>query len=242
MGKDKLKRFAEMEVMPNVLQPKLSEVFEKNYSLKGNWSNEFFNNDLPLVLELGCGKGEYTNALARNYPSTNFLGIDIKGARMWRGAKTAVEENIANAGFLRTRIEWISSFFGNQEISEIWITFPDPQLKERRAKKRLTGSLFLNRYKYFLKPDGIIHLKTDSAELYAYTKELLKHNSEPVLCDYSDIYNENEIDPILHVKTHYEKIFLEEGKKITYLQFGLNMNKNYLEPPMPEENSDNGEG
>ena len=243
MGKDKLKRFAENEIMPNVVQPEFSEAFNQDYKLKGKWTTEFFKEDLPLVLELGCGKGEYTVALARKYPQRNHLGIDIKGARLWRGAKTAIEEKIHNAGFLRTRIEWISSFFGPEEVCDIWITFPDPQLKERRAKKRLTGSLFLNRYKEFLIEGGKVHLKTDSAELYAYTKALLQHNGETIFEDLDDIYSQEDLPEILHVKTHYEKIFLEEGKKITYLQFKLDKNKTYIEPPEEDEVAEeNGEG
>lgn len=219
-----------MKSMPHVLEPHISESLNKDYKLKGEWASEFFHEIKDIILELGCGKGEYTNELARAYPENNFIGVDIKGARMWRGAKTAMEENISNASFLRTRIEWIGSFFAENEISEIWITFPDPQLKERRAKKRLTASYFLNTYKEILKPGGKIHLKTDSWELYEYTRKILQYNSTETIEDISDLYSMEEIDPILLVKTHYEKIFLKEGKKITYLQFSLDKNTQYAEP------------
>lgn len=219
-----------MKGMPHVLEPGMEEFFNIEYRLKGKWASEFFKNNRPIILELGCGKGEYTNELARAYPESNFIGIDIKGARMWRGAKTALEENINNAAFLRTRIEWLGSFFAKDEISQIWITFPDPQLKERRAKKRLTGTFFLNTYKEILKPGGKVHLKTDSWELYDYTRKILGYNSSEIIEDYSDVYSLENIEPILTVKTHYEKIFLKEGKKITYLQFGLDKKILYAEP------------
>lgn len=228
-----------MKNMSHVLEPDMKEIFNVDYRLKGKWGSEFFKNNAPIVLELGCGKGEYTNELARMYPEKNFIGIDIKGARMWRGAKTALEENIRNNAFLRTRIEWISSFFDKDEISEIWITFPDPQLKERRAKKRLTGTFFLNMYKNMLQPGGRVHLKTDSWELYDYTRQVLDYNSSETILNYDDIYSLENIDPILTVKTHYEKLFLKEGKKITYLQFTLDKKTAYAEPllyDVPDEN------
>ena len=242
MGKDKLKRFAEMKEMPNVLEPQMIDFIEKGHELKGKWGSDFFKDNKAIVLELGCGRGEYTVAMAQENTENNFIGVDIKGARMWRGAKTSIEEGIKNTAFLRTRIEWIGSFFAENEISEIWITFPDPQLKERRAKKRLTSRDFLNTYKKILKPGGKVHLKTDSRELYDYTKEILQENSAEIKIDIADLYAEENILPILEVKTHYEEIFLKEGKKITYLQFNLDKDTDYVEPPQKEDSGEEGIG
>ena len=169
MGKDKLRRFRENLTFDCFVQPEFDEVFHCDHPLKGRWRSDFFRNDNPIVLELGCGKGEYTVALAEHDPSRNYIGIDIKGARMWRGAKSVTERKIANAGFLRTRVEFINGLFAENEVDEIWITFPDPQLKSRRAKKRLTSPLFLEYYARLLKSDGWINLKTDSKHLFAYT-------------------------------------------------------------------------
>ena len=169
MGKDKLRRFRENLTFECFVQPEFDEVFHRDHPLKGNWNRDFFRNDNPIVLELGCGKGEYTVALAQRDPQRNYIGIDIKGARMWRGAKTATDRRMHNVGFLRTRIEFIDALFAENEVSEIWITFPDPQLKTRRAKKRLTSPLYLACYARLLRPDGWINLKTDSKHLYAYT-------------------------------------------------------------------------
>lgn len=220
-AKNKLKRFAENLTFPNVFQPTYTEVSTGSIPLKSNWNRDFFNNNNPIVLELGCGKGEYTVNLARRYPDRNFIGIDIKGARFWRGAKTAIEENLKNVAFVRTHIEFIESIFGKDEVSEIWITFPDPQLKERRAKKRLTAPGFLNRYKNLLKPDGIVNLKTDSAELHQYTQEVLETNNHPFIKATADLYNSEFLNEELQIKTAYETVFLREGKKITYICFGL---------------------
>lgn len=236
MGKNKLARFEEMNNFEHVVQPTMDEVFNKKYTLAGKWANEFFNNNAPIVLELGCGKGEYTVNLARQYPDKNFIGIDIKGARMWRGALTSKEEQLRNVGFLRTRIELIESFFMPNEISEIWITFPDPQLKKRRAKKRLTSAKFLNSYKTFLKDEGIIHLKTDSDFLHEYTQNVVNFNNLPLLYQHNDIYNAEDIDPLLTtIQTHYESLFRKEGQNITYIKFKLNQNQHLEEPPEPEE-------
>jgi tRNA (guanine-N7-)-methyltransferase len=229
MGKDKLRKFAENETFPNVIQPEFDEMFNVDYKLKGTWHINFWKNDKPITLELGCGKGEYSVNLAKFYPDRNFMGIDVKGARFWRGAKTAIEQNIPNVAFIRTRIEFISAFFSANEIQEIWITFPDPQLKTRRHKKRLTSSLFLNRYKAFIAPDAVIHLKTDSYELHRYTVDLLRHNGiEPIVAT-DDLYASPIVDEVLSIKTHYEGLFLKEGKKITYTKFTIPKDKVLVE-------------
>ncbi len=221
MGKDKLRKFRENLTFDCFIQPEFDEVFRQDHSLKGRWRSDFFKNDNPVVLELGCGKGEYTVALAERDPSRNYIGIDIKGARMWRGAKTANDRKIANAGFLRTRIEFIGSLFAEGEVDEIWITFPDPQLKSRRAQKRLTSPMFLERYARLLRADGHINLKTDSKHLYAYTDEVVKHYSLPCEVSNPDIYGSGYADEVLSVKTAYEKQFLGMGLAITYTRFSL---------------------
>lgn len=224
-----------MENFSNVVQPTFEEVFRKDYKLKGHWKENFFKNTNPIVLELGCGKGEYTLGMAKKYPSKNFLGIDIKGARMWKGAREALEMNIVNAGFLRTRIEMIDSFFAKSEIDELWVTFPDPQIKKRRNKKRLTGARFLNSYRKCLVPGGLVHLKTDSAELYEYTNNLLSYNNITADISTSDLYSSSLPDELLSIKTHYELLFLNEGKKITYTRFSLEPGKEISEPPQEED-------
>jgi tRNA (guanine-N7-)-methyltransferase len=227
-GKDKIRKFRENETFASLYQPALDDVFEKNYALKGKWNKEVFGNDNPIILELGCGKGEYTIALSQKFPDKNFIGIDIKGARLWKGAKFANENKLPNVAFIRTRIDFITSFFAENEISEIWITFADPQLK--RDRKRLTGVMFLNRYKQFLKPDGIIHLKTDSRFLHEYTLALAKQNSFKIIEANNDIYGSYRADDILSIKTFYESQFLQQGIAITYLAFLLD-NKNPLKEP-----------
>ena len=229
MGKGKLRKWAEMKTFRNVVEPELKEVLEKDFELKGKWAGSFFRNKKPVSLELGCGKGEYTLGLAGSYPDRNFIGVDIKGSRIWRGAKTAINNNLSNVGFIRTRIELISSFFARDEIEEIWITFPDPQLKPGRSSKRLTSSVFLNYYKTFLKPGGLVHLKTDSQELFDYTKALLIANKIEIIWAIDDLYGDALPDKILSLNTYYEKKFLEEGKKITYLSFKLPTNKKIVE-------------
>lgn len=221
MGKNKHKRFQENLTFRNLVQPEFDEIFNRDHGLKGRWRADFFGNDNPVVLELGCGRGEYTVALARKYPDKNFIGVDIKGARMWRGAKTATEEGLANAGFLRTRIEFIDSFFAPGEVDEIWITFPDPQLKKNRVKKRLTAPGFLGMYARFLKPGGTVHLKTDCLHLHEYTKAVAEVNNLPLEAADSDIYGNGTADDILSVRTAYEEKFLGQGFKITYMRFGL---------------------
>jgi len=224
MGKNKLKRFAENKTFDNVFQPKRDEMIN-GFELKGNWNKTVFKNNHPIALELGCGKGEYTVALAEKYPDKNFIGIDIKGARFWRGAKTAIENNLPNVAFLRTQIELIDYAFAENEVSEIWITFPDPQIKYRRTKHRLTHPEFLNRYKKVLKKNGLMHLKTDSEFLHGYTHGILQLLGHPVLISSHDVYhpdNRELPEEITSVQTFYEKRFLEENKKITYIRFKLN--------------------
>ncbi len=221
VGKNKLARWAELEQMPFVVQPPFEEVFGKDHALKGKWGPGFFGNDHPIVLELGCGKGEYTVGLARRMPEKNFLGIDIKGARMWRGAVTARDEGLKNVGFLRTRIELIDSFFATDEISGIWITFPDPQPTRRRASKRLTHPRFLEKYRHILRPGGVIHLKTDNRPLYEYTLRVVQLNGFPIEEQTADLYGEAHGGVAAGIQTYYERQFLEEGKKICYLRFRL---------------------
>ncbi len=221
MGKDKLKRFRELNTFERVFQPSLEECFLSDYPLKGRWGIEVFGNNHPIVLELGCGKGEYTVGLARMFPDKNFIGIDIKGARMWKGAKEAHQEKIHNTAFLRTRIEFISSFFSKDEVDEIWITFPDPQPKDRWAGKRLSSAAFLNRYRHFVKDGGIVHLKTDSLPLYRYTLSLVRENDLGILSSTSDLYNSPERESVPDIQTFYEKQFLSRSLPIHYLKFGL---------------------
>ncbi len=227
MGKDKLRRFRENLTFSCFLQPEFDEVFRTDHPMKGHWHRDFFHNDRPIVLELGCGKGEYTVALAERDPSRNYIGIDIKGARMWRGAKTATERGMTNVGFLRTRIEFIGALFAEGEVSEIWITFPDPQLKTRRARKRLTGPMFLALYARILAPGGRIHLKTDSQHLYAYTNAVIERFGLPCEVSNPDIYGSGFADEVLSVKTAYETRFLGMGLPITYTRFGLGTRREF---------------
>ena len=227
MSKNKLAKFADMATFANVVQP--AELMVQNFEYKGKWSSDFFHNGNPLTLELGCGKGEYTVALSAANPERNFIGIDIKGARIWNGAKKALEGNIKNAGFLRTRIDMIDNFFGAEEVSEIWITFADPQPKKQN--KRLTSAYFLNLYRKFMKQGAVINLKTDSRLLHFYTLELLKANHIEPIVHTDDLYNSPYLDDTLSIKTFYENMFLQEGKKITYLKFILDINKEIVEIP-----------
>lgn len=224
MGKNKLARWTELGSFSNVIQPEIGEITDRDHPVKGKWNKELFKNENPIVLELGCGKGEYTTGLANIFPGINFIGIDIKGARMWRGAKTANEQKLPNIAFLRTRIEFINSFFSADEVNEIWITFPDPHPGGRNSNKRLTSPWFLNSYRLFLKDKGLIHLKTDNTELYTFTKKVLSYNNLETIISVDDLHSE-KTDNILSISTHYEKIFKDSGKKIHYLLFRLDKEK-----------------
>ncbi|NER14619.1 tRNA (guanosine(46)-N7)-methyltransferase TrmB [Leptobacterium flavescens] len=222
-SKNKLKRFRENETFKNVIQPERDEVLNGEFELKGNWKSTFFRNSNPLVLELGCGKGEYSVNLAKKYPNKNFLGVDIKGARFWRGAKTALEEGIDNVGFLRSQIELIDMLFAENEVDEIWITFPDPQIKYKRTKHRLTNTDFLDKYKKILVKDGLMHLKTDSEFMHGYTLGLLHGLGYEILYAHHDVYsNEYSPEEVTSIQTFYEMQYLEQRKPITYIKFKLN--------------------
>ena len=218
MGKNKLAKFAELNTYQHVIQVPYQSLKDFGFTLKGNWGKDYFKNDNPIVLELGCGKGEYTVGLAKLFPGKNFIGIDIKGARMWKGAKEIFRGGLKNAALVRTNIELLSLFFAENEISEIWITFPDPQMK--KAKKRLTSVRFLNCYNHFLKQGGIMHLKTDSDFLFKYTSAVVHENNFEVLVETSDLYGPHgSADEILEIKTFYEQQWLGRGLKIKYLSF-----------------------
>ncbi|MHC5354402.1 tRNA (guanosine(46)-N7)-methyltransferase TrmB [Myroides sp. LJL115] len=220
-SKNKLKRFKENETFANVFQPTREQMIE-GLPLKGKWAQEFFKNDNPIVLELGCGKGEYTVELAKRFPEKNFIGIDIKGARFWRGAKTAVESGLENVAFIRTQIELLENAFAEGEVSEIWITFPDPQIKYKRTKHRLTNSEFLQRYKKVLSSDGIVNLKTDSEFMHGYTLGLLHGEGHEVLYANHHVYkNEGAPSVVTEIQTFYESQYLEQNKAITYIQFRI---------------------
>lgn len=247
MGKNKLARWAELGTFENVIQPEQGDHAWKDHRIKGNWNRDIFRNNNPIILELGCGKGEYTVGLSVLFPECNFIGIDIKGARMWRGARTASERQLNNTAFLRTRIEFINSFFAPDEVDEIWITFPDPHNGKNNSNKRLTCPWFLNIYRNFLRNNGIIHLKTDNLQLYNYTAQLASDNGLEILFSSNDMHS---MDPdeitvseniltepgnpshkretasgILSIRTHYESKFMEQGMKINYLAFRLEKDK-----------------
>ncbi|MBD5415843.1 MAG: tRNA (guanosine(46)-N7)-methyltransferase TrmB [Bacteroides sp.] len=220
MGKNKLRKFAEMEQFPRVLQVPFAKLKEEGFAMRGRWHDEFFGNRNPIVLELGCGRGEYTVGLAREFADRNFIGIDIKGARMWAGAKEAHLAGMENVGFLRTNIELLGEFFAPGEVAEIWITFPDPQMK--KVRKRLTATNFLEMYRTILATDGIVNLKTDSPFLYEYTSRLVDLNKLPIIKRTDDLYGNPEgVDRILNIRTHYEKQWLARGLNIKYLAFRL---------------------
>ncbi len=213
MGQKKLVRFKEIKSFSNVLEPPVI--------MKGKW-DVFFNNKNRITLELGCGKGEYVLALGKMYTNKNFIGIDIKGNRLWRGAKTALDEGLSNVAFLRIQIEKITDYFDEDEVNEIWITFPDPQLRLSKAKKRLTHPKFLRLYNIILENDGIIHLKTDSPDLYQFTKTVIELYGLQILKDYDDVYNKADISDDLKITTHYERLDIAQSKRVHYLQFKIN--------------------
>jgi tRNA (guanine-N7-)-methyltransferase len=255
VAKNKLAKWNELASFNNVIQPEIGDIAANDHPLKGHWGENIFKNNNPIVLELGCGKGEYSVGLAKRFPGKNYIGVDIKGARMWRGAKTADENNLNNVAFLRTRIEFVNSFFDSDEVSEIWITFPDPHPGGKNSNKRLISPWFLNNYRSFLDNMGIVHLKTDNPELYNYTKSLIIYNELEIIFETSDLYsgtNMNETDSsrllsvvytaqlpveehteiinhtplgILTIRTHYENLFLKKGMKINYISFKLDKEK-----------------
>ena len=219
MGKNKLKKFAEMKGFHCVVEAPRYEIADHYHEYRGKWNGLFFRNPQPIVLELGCGKGEYTVGLARRFPDKNFIGIDIKGARMYTGATQALGEQLSNVAFLRTSIELLESFFATGEVSEIWITFPDPQMK--KVNKRLTSTRLNHVYARVMTPGGTIHLKTDSPFLYTYTRLMVMHNNLPVVTDTPDLYNSDVVSDILDIKTHYERQWLSRGMSIKYLSYTL---------------------
>lgn len=219
MGKGKLEKFAAMRTYPHVFEVPFSVAEQVPFEMKGQWGSEFFHNDRPIVLELGCGRGEYTVGLARLFPDRNFVGVDIKGARMWSGATEALRDGLPNVAFLRTNIEIIDRFFGEGEVSEIWLTFPDPQMK--KATKRLTSTYFMERYRKFLLPGGLIHLKTDSPFLFTYTTCMAEKNALPVEFRTEDLYRSGWIDKILGIRTYYEQQWMDRGLTIKYMKFRL---------------------
>lgn len=226
MGKGKLAKFADMASYPHVFEYPFSVAEEVPFEMQGRWHADFFRNDHPIVLELGCGRGEYTVGLARLYPDKNFIGVDIKGARMWTGATQALREELPNVAFLRTNIEIIDRFFAPGEVSEIWLTFSDPQMK--KATKRLTSTYFMNRYRKFLTDGGLIHLKTDSNFLFTYTTCMIERNHLPVEFSTADLYHsvlaeqtDTEESRILGIQTYYEQQWIDRGLNIKYLRFRL---------------------
>lgn len=238
MGKNKLKKFAEMDTFSHVFQYPYKLLQNKNFPLRGVWAKDFFKNDKPIILELGCGKGEYAVALAQQYPDHNFIAIDIKGARMWSGAKESLEKGLQNIAFIRTNIEILPLFFGEQEVSQIWITFPDPQMK--KFTKRLTATPFIERYRRLLQKDGWIHLKTDSPFLFQYTSEMVAHNKLACKVSCKDLYQDVQMkdDPILGIKTFYEQQWLSRGKTIKYICFSPHTGKALSEPELEVPHDD----
>ena len=232
MGKGKLQKFAEMETFSNVFQYPFSVIENVPFEMKGHWREQYFHTDNPIVLELGCGKGEYTVELARLYPQVNFIGVDIKGARMHKGAKEALTAGLSNVAFLRTNIEIIDRFFAKDEVQEIWLTFSDPQMKNPR--KRLTSTYFMNRYRHFLVDGGLIHLKTDSNFLFTYTTYMVEANRLPLLFRTDDLYHTDGIDEetrkILSIQTFYEAQWIARGLNIRYMKFHLPQQGELVEP------------
>lgn len=225
MGKNKLARFEDNLSFDCLIQPVSTDVLNASHPMKGNWNKDFFKNDNPIIVELGCGKGEYAIGLSRIFPNKNFLGVDIKGARLWRGAKTVTDEKLPNVGFVRTRVDLTPSFFDKNEIDEIWLTFSDPQKKKER--KRLSSPIFIEKYRQFLKPGGIVHVKTDSDLLYEYTMEQIQENNYDLLIENNDIYNgfvqkqSEELQKILSIRTFYESMWLKQDIPIKYISFKI---------------------
>ncbi len=231
MGKGKLAKFADMTANPKVREYSYGELRKNGCPLKGKWGEEFFGNDRPIVLELGCGRGEYTVGLARQYPECNFIGVDIKGARMWHGAKQALEEQMGNVGFVRTGIEFLGEIFGKDEVSEIWLTFSDPQMK--KVTRRLTSTFFMNRYRLFLVDCGLIHLKTDSNFMATYTRLMAERNGLPLEECTDDLYHSHlaaDESPLVKIQTYYERMWLDRGLSIKYLRFRLPHEGTLAEP------------
>ena len=240
MSKGKLAKFADMETYENVFQYPFSVVEHVPFEMKGHWREQYFHNDHPIVLELGCGKGEYTVELAKLYPDINFIGVDIKGARMWTGATQALHEGLKNVAFLRTNIEIIERFFSEDEVQEIWLTFSDPQMKNPR--KRLTSTYFMERYRKFLVDGGIIHLKTDSNFLFTYTTYMVEHNHLPVLLSTRDLYSEDsensEYSEAASIQTYYESMWIARGLNIKYMKWRLPRTGTLSEPDVEIELDD----
>ena len=233
MSKGKLAKFADMAAFPHVFEYPFSVVDEVPFEMRGAWNERFFKNNHPIVLELGCGCGEYTVGLGRLFPGKNFIGVDIKGARMWSGAKESAETGMTNVAFLRTNIEIIDRFFAPGEVSEIWLTFSDPQMK--KATKRLTSTYFMERYRRFLVDNGLIHLKTDSNFMFTYTRYMVEHNHLPVEVLTDDLYHSGLADEILSIRTYYEQQWLDRGLNIKYLRFRLPHEVELREPEVEIE-------
>lgn len=236
MGKNKLAKFADMKLYAHVFEPECRYDSDTEFALRGNWRSSFFHNNNPIVVELGCGRGEYTVGLAELYPDKNFIGVDIKGSRMWSGATRSLEMGLKNVAFLRCNIEMIERFFVAGEIDEIWLTFPDPQMK--KATKRLTSTWFLKRYRNIMVDNGIIHLKSDSNFMYIYTKLNVEHNGLPVEYQTDNLYNEESRDYILSIRTYYEEQWLARGMSIKYIQFRLPTEGELTEPDVEIELDD----
>jgi tRNA (guanine-N7-)-methyltransferase len=219
VSKNKLEKFAENATFPNFFQPSQVDVMESDFVLKGKWRTDYFKNDNPIILELACGRGEYTVGLAAKYPNKNFIGIDRKGARMWKGCKESLQARLSNAAFLRTQIGLIKYFFAQSEVDEIWLTFPDPHVARSKVNKRLTSPLFLDFYKHILKSNGLIHLKTDSEPLYEYTLEVIENLQYKLIEKNTDIHAATPIDDDLQIQTHYETRWRKEGMPIKYIRF-----------------------
>lgn len=233
MAKNKLAKFADMASYPHVFEYPFNIAQEIPFEMKGNWNADFFKNDHPIVLELGCGRGEYTVGLGKMFPNKNFIGVDIKGSRMWAGATESLKEGMTNVAFLRTNIEIIDRFFAENEVSEIWLTFSDPQMK--KATKRLTSTFFMNRYRRFLKDNGTIHVKTDSNFMFSYTQYMVEENKFPILYLTEDLYHSDLVDDILGIQTYYEKQWLDRGLTIKYIKFQLPHQGELREPDVEIE-------